>query len=370
VCGCRTPRSPNTHTPSSTNADATLATQGNHAWTVNGTQYVRCVVTDMKGHTATATAVVTVTGGTAAPLTITGTVKDENGNPLAGATVNNFKATAPNPIGYGDAGFVGSSETGADGRYLIALPAGSTTFTLTARHGGYTFTCTSANGVVPVAAASVANVNFTRVRKSCTVSGSVIVAGKGYDPAVYGDLWISDGTQNVKVSAGGWQMTVPDGSVLALTATPDNPTYTVAAAFPNPYRVVDDFNLLHFTVKVPGAMPGVGFASSGATTNDLVGTVDIPITMTPPAGATTWGADQAINYWIDESSTASYGVDYKMTGGTVTFTHDVVPTPYLIPLKIIPTGVPGTRTVVIRIGRASSITTLSPTTTFTYTISN
>ena len=337
---------------------------------MNGTQYVRCVVTDMKGHTAVATAVVTVTGGTAAPLTITGTVKDENGNPLVGATVNNFKATAPNPIGYGDAGFAGSSETGADGRYLIAVPAGSTTYNLTARHGGFTFTCTRANGVVPVAATSAANVNFTRVRTMRTVMGSIIIAGKGYDPAVYGDIWISDGTQSVKAAAGGWQMTVPDGSVLTLTATPDNPAYTVVAAFPNPYRVVDDFNLLHFSVKVPGAMPGVGFVTSGTTSNDMAGTVNIPIKMTPPAGSTTWVTDQAINYWIDESSTASYGVDYKMTGGTVTFTHDLVPTPYLIPLKIIPTGVPGTRTIVIRIGRASSIASLSPITTFTYTISN
>ncbi len=37
--------------------------------------------------------------------------------------------------------------------------------------------------------------------------------------------------------------------------------------------------------------------------------------MTVPAGYTFWVADQSVYYWIDNSSTAEYGIDYKMSGG-------------------------------------------------------
>lgn len=351
-----------------TNPDARLSTQGSHAWTIDGTQVVRCIVTDMKGHAVTATATVTVTGGTAAPLTITGTVKDESGNPLEGAVVNNWKGSAPNAVAYGSATFAGSSATGPDGRYLIAVPAGNQTYTLTARHEGFGFTCSVAGGAVNVGGASVASVDFTRVRKTCTVSGSIVVAGRAYDPATDGDFWVSDGTQSVKATLGGWQMSVQDGTTLTFTGTPDDPGYVVAAAFPNPYTVVDDFNLLHFLVRIPGKIPQTGFLTTGATSDDDVGTVGIPLTMTPPAGQTSWLADQTVSYWIDDSSTAEYGVDYKMTGGTVTFPANVAPTPWTVELKILQTSVPRTRTVVIKAAAGTSITTMGPITTYTYTI--
>ncbi len=86
---------------------------------------MRCTVTDMKGHAVTATATVTVTGGSAAPLTVSGVVRDEAGNPLEGAVVSNWKGAAPNAIAYGSVGFAGSGRTGADGRYVVLLPPGA-----------------------------------------------------------------------------------------------------------------------------------------------------------------------------------------------------------------------------------------------------
>ncbi len=365
------PTAPGGTVDGGTHPDATLCTQGSHAWTVGGTHLVRCTVTDLKGHATTASATVTVTGGTAAPLTIRGVVRDENGTPLEGAVVNNFKASAPNAVAYGDAAFVGSSRTAADGTFVIPLPATpAASYALTARHGGFGFTCTYAGGVVSVSGASVAGVDFTRVRTTCTISGAIVVAGRPYDPATDGDLWVHAGAASVKATLGGWQMSVPDDAVLTLSATPDNPAYVVTPAFPNPYRVVDDFNLLHFSVVIPGAMPATGFATAGASSDDTVGTVNLPLSMTPPPGWTTWPADQTVSWWVDPSSTAEYGVDYTMSGGTVMFLRNVVPTPFVVPLKILHDGVKKTRTVVIRVGAANTVTHLGPFATYTYTIVN
>jgi len=354
-----------------TNPDATQCTQASHAWTTGGSQVVRCTVSDMKGHVATASALVTITGGTTPPLTISGTVKDENGNPLEGAIVSNWKSSAPNAVTYGDAAFAASSPTAADGKYVVPLPAiGANTYYLTAHHKGFTFTCSVAGGAIAVSSSSVANVNFTRVRTTCTVSGAVVVAGRSYDPAVDGDLWISDGVQSVKATVGGWQMTVGDDTVHTFTATPVNAGYTVIAAFPNPYRVVDNFNLLHFSVIIPGAMPGVGFSSAGTTSHDTVGTVDVPVSLSLPPGYTSWPATQIVNYEVAPSSSAEYGVDYKMEGGTLSFYGGSVPVPQTIHLKILHDGVPKTRTVVIRLTAGNTITSVGPIATFTYTIQN
>ena len=350
------------------NADARFATNGFHSWTQNGINYVRCTVSDMKGHTKTLSATVTITNGLTAPATLSGTIKDELGNPLAGAIVNNYLSGVP----YGATNFAGSSVTAADGKYLIVVPATNTFYHVSAMCQGYTFTnntgfVTSTNYV---GAAGLTGVNFTRVRTNCTLSGGVYIAGRGYHSPTDGTLTVNDGSHSVIVSNGGWQMTVPDGSLVTLTATATNPAYTVTSDFPKPYAVVDDVLTLSFFVDVPGAMPLTGFSSSGTNSNDSVGTVNIPVVMTLPAGMTNWPGPQSFPYTIDDSSTAEYGVDYKMHGGIINFYGGFTPTPFNIPLTINHTGVPKNKTVVIKLMPGNSIASIGPISTFTYTISN
>lgn len=354
-----------------THPDARLSMQGSHTWTRSGTFLVRCTVTDMKGGKTIASATVTITGGTTVLRTISGVVKDENGNPLAGAVVNNYKGGSPNLVRYGATNFIGSSETAADGKYVIHVPTNITgTLYPTVMHQGFTFTSSVPSGAVGVYSASVANVDFTRVRTNRTISGGVYVAGRGYNPATDGPLTVNVNGQNINATGGGWTTTVADGTPLNITATSGTPGNSVFGTFPNPYVAVDDFNLLHLFLIVPGLMPQVGFTSSGASSDDTVGTVNIPVTLALPPGSNSWPANQFIYYWLDPSSTAEYGVDFKMAGGSISFTGGQVPAPYLIPLKILPTGEPKNKTVVIKLGPASSIVNMGPVTTFTYTITN
>ena len=354
-----------------THPDARLSTQGSHTWTRSGTFLVRCTVSDMKGGKTIASASVTITGGTTALRTISGVVKDENGNPLAGAVVNNYKGGSPNLVRYGATNFVGASETAADGKYVVHVPAGITgTFYLNVLHQGFSFICSTAGGAVGVYSANVANVDFTRVRTNRTISGGVYVAGRGYNPATDGTVTVNVNGQNIAATGGGWTTNVADGTPLNITATTGTPGNSVFGTFPNPYVAVDDFNLLHLFLNVPGLMPQVGFTSASASSDDTVGTVNIPVTLTPPPGSNSWPANQFIYYWLDRSSTAEYGVDFKMAGGSISFTGGQAPTPYMIPLKILPTGEPKNKTVVIKLGPASSIVNMGPVTTFTYTITN
>ena len=351
------------------NSDARFATNGFHAWTQNGINYVRCTVSDMKGHTKTLSATVTVTNGLTAPATLSGTVKDELGNPLAGAIVNNYSFPL---VLYGATNFAGSSVTAADGKYLIVVPATNVFYHLTAMWQGYTFT--NNNGFVIstnwVGAGGLPNVNFTRKRSNRSVSGGVYIAGRSYNITNDGVLTVSDGTQNVIVTNGGWQLNIADGSQMTLTATATNPAYTVSSDFPKPYQVVDDVFSLTFFVDVPGIMPLTGFTSSGTNSDDTVGTVNIPVVMTLTAGWTNWPSDQSFPYTIDDSSTAEYGVDYKMNGGIINFYKYFVPAPFNIPLTIYHTGVPKNKTVVIKLIPGNSFASLGPISTFTYTISN
>lgn len=347
------------------NADSRLATNGLHAWTQKGTNFVRCTVTDMKGHTLTASATVTVTNGSLAPFIISGVIKDELGNPLEGALVNNFRSGVP----YGATNFAGSSATAADGKYQIAVPLNHATYKLTALYKGYSFT-NSLGGTVTVNNASVPNVNFTRVRTQRVISGNVYLAGHGYNSATYGDVWVSDGTQSALVTNGVWQLNEDDGTLVTLTATTTNPTYTISSDFPKPYSVVDNVNTLHFFIDIPGAMPLTGFLSNGTQSADNVGTVMIPVTMTLPAGVTNWGGNQVFSLRIDPSSTAKYGVDYKMNEALITFYGALAPLPFLIPFTVIHDSVPKLKTVVLTLAPGSSVANLGPISTYTYTILN
>lgn len=365
------PDAPGDTAAGNTNPDARLSTQGSHTWTRGGTFLARCTVTDMKGGKTIASASVTVTGGSAALLTISGVVKDENGNPLAGAVVNNYKGGSPNLVRYGATNFVGASETAADGKFVMHVPAGLTgTFYLNVLHQGFSFTCSFAGGAVTVNSSSVANVDFTRVRATRTISGGIYVAGRGYNPATDGSLTVNVNGQNIAATGSGWTTTVPDGTPLNITPASGTPGHSVLGHFPNPYVAVDDFNLLHLFLNVPGQMPQVGFASAGATSDDTVGTVNIPVTLALPPGSNSWPANQAIYYWLDHSSTAEYGVDYLATGGEMTFYGGQAPPARTIALKILPTGQPKNKTVVFKLGPGSSIANVGPVTTYTYTITN
>jgi hypothetical protein len=223
---------------------------------------------------------------------------------------------------------------------------------------------------VTVGSVDVTNVNFTRVMATHTLGGSIQVAGRSYDPATDGELVISGGTQSVQAIRGWWQMDVPDGSLVTLSALPANPDYTVSSDFPKPYRVVDEAVTLAFFVAIPGAMPETGFAASGSQSDDTVGTVEIPVRLTLPAGSTNWPSDQSFYYWVDASSTAEYGVDYKLSGGKIVFYRNTIPEPFLIPLTVIRNSVVKNKTVVIKLIPTNSAGNLGAISTYTHIISN
>lgn len=352
------------------NADARLSTNGVHSWSQMGVNFVRCTVTDMKGGTMTVSAAVTVTNGSPAPVTISGVIKDELGNPLSGAIVNNYRSG----IDYGATNFAGSSETASDGKYRIAVPFNSYTYRLAPMWQGYSFTNAIGGTIstVTVASANIGNVNFSRTRLTRTISGGVYKAGGwGYDSSTDGDLWVSNGIgQSVVVSNGGWQMSVSDGALVMLTATTTNQGYVVSSDFPKPYRVVDDVLTLSFFVDVPGALPQTGFTSSGTNSDDTVGTVNAHVIMTLPAGRTNWVQDQYFYCSIDESSTARYGVDYRACREQFAFYANKTPSPFPIPLTVIHDSVPKRKTVVFKLTSGSSIANLGPVSTYTYTIIN
>jgi len=343
------------------NADSRLATNGSHTWSQMGVNFVRCTVSDMKGHTRTASAIVTVTNGITAPITVSGVVKDELGNPLAGAIVNNFKQSGV----YGGTNFAGSSETAADGKFQITVPKTNFTYTFAVMYKGYAFTCNYSGGNVGVGSANVSNVNFTRTLLTHTIS--CWLAGV---PVADSNVWVSDGSQSVPIVNGGCQLHITDGSLVTLTATPSNPTNIISSDFPKPYRVVDDIDFTFFVANPTVEVPHAGFTTSGSSSDDSVGSVTIPITMTLPTGLTNWPADQYFSYTIDPSSTAEYGVDYTSHGGQINFYGNKVPTPYLVPLTVVHDGIPKKKTVVFTLSPGSSVVNTGALSTYTYTIQN
>ena len=358
-------------------ADTRLATQGTHTWTRAGSYLVRCTVTDMKGGKTSASSLVTITGGDPAQLYISGTVKDENGNPLAGAIVNNFSVT--DGVSYDSDGFAASGETAADGRYRLQLPYGAPgphTYHLNVLYQGYSFSCSYQQGTlyeakVPVYSSSYPNVNFTRIRASRTLSGSITVAGRSYSPATDGPMTISVAGQTIAPASGFWQASIPDDTLVAPSASFSNPSYQLAPTnFTSPMRLTSDYNVFYFGVIIPGQTPETGFATPGVTSDDTVGTVNIPMSMTLPSGLTTWPSQQDFFYSIDPSSTAEYGVDYKASGGMITCYAGKVPATTFFTLKILPTGLPKTKTIVLRLSKANGVSNLGPISTFTYTIHN
>ncbi|MEQ1750115.1 MAG: Calx-beta domain-containing protein, partial [Prosthecobacter sp.] len=119
----------------------TNAATATYQWATAGLYRVRCVVSDMKGKTASASVVVQV--GSPAMYRISGTIT-ANGQPLADVLVSNGGSGST----YRDA------RTDSDGTYTLSVPAGS--FTFSALGYGYTFAPTVLN-----VAGNVTGVNFT-----------------------------------------------------------------------------------------------------------------------------------------------------------------------------------------------------------------
>lgn len=343
------------------NADSTVATNGAHIWTQNGANFVRCTVSDMKGHTRKVSATVMVTNGIAAPMAISGVVSDELGNPLDGAIVNNFKQLGL----YGGTNFAGSSETAADGKFQIAIPKPNSSYTFSVMYKGYSFTCSNYPGGTLWVNSNISDLNFKRVILTHTIS--CWVAGA---PVADSNIWVSDGSHNVPIVNWGGMLSVTDGSLVSLTATATNPAYSISSDFPTPYRVVDDVFAGFFVSYPGGEMPRAAFPTSGTNSDDTVGNTTIPVVMTLPTGMTNWGANQWFSYTIDPSSSAEYGVDYKTHGGQIIFYGGMAPSPFLIPLTVFHDSIPKHKTVVFKLAPASSVVNLGAIDTFTYTLHN
>ena len=181
---------------------------------------------------------------------------------------------------------------------------------------------------------------------------------------------MSDGHTNRLVTNGSWQLDVPDGTSVSLTATATNPLYQITSDFPNPYPVVNDCNVLHFFVNGPDLVPLANFPSAGTNSDDTVGTVNIPVNLSMPTGWVNWFNNLSFYFTIDPSSTAQYGVDYKINGASLTFYGGLAPVPLNLPLTIIHDGVPKNKTLVLKLTPGTSVSYVTAPDKFTYTISN
>lgn len=356
------------------NPDSTLATNAAHAWATGGLFQARCTVTDMKGGRTTASALVTVAGG--GGLLITGVVKDEDGNPIQGAIVNNWKLAATNAVYFGTTNFLASSETASNGQYMLRVRPNSTN-DLRAYADGRLFTCDtpggSQTGTVVVGATSVTNVNFTRVTNQWTISGQVLLTGisRSYNPVIDGPLTITEARsgQSTNVAAGGtWQMSVPGGPVSLSFSSPSN--YVIRYGFPNPYEVNDHFNIFTFFVDVPGALSSEGFDMSAASSDGSVSNFAIPVVLSRPAAWTNsiWPPSAWVQGIVDARSTAIYGVDYRLTGTEITFTNNTSVFTNTIALRLLPSAATNSRTIVLRLAGYNSGANIGAISNFTYAI--
>ena len=354
--------------------DATLAFQAGHAWSSSGVFQVRCTVTDLKGGETTASALVAVAGG--GGLTISGTVLDEAGQPVAGAIVSNWKGSAPNAITFGSSNLMVSAATASNGQYILRVKPNSTNV-IRAYASGRAFTCNtpggSTTGRVIVAGTSSNNVNFTRTTNLWTISGSVPLAGNGgmYNPAVHGPITLHEtfSGQDTNVTTNGtWQMTVPDGPVALTIQAPTN--YNIRYIFPNPYDVNDHFNLFTFFVTVPGAVSYEGFGISSASGDGSAADINIPVVLTLPTGYTntTWPPNVWIGAVVDARSTAAYGMDYRLNGMEINFTNFTSVFTNHIALQIRANASTNSRLLVLRLDAFNSGANLGGISNYTYAI--
>lgn len=353
--------------------DATLRTAASNAWASNGVFDVRCTVTDMKGGRVTASA--TITAGDGSGLTINGTVRDEFGNPVEGAVVNNWNLGAP-AVAFGATNFAASGMTASNGQYRIRVQS-NTAYKLMAHFNGHMYLCTtpggSITGTVSVSTASVANVNFARLLTNCTIGGTVYLEGlyPAYNPAIHGAITVHDGNpahDAVVDTNGNWRMTVPEGPVTLSFTLP--PGTSLRYGFLNPYEVMDNYTTLHLFLDMPGAVSSVGFGSIGGSGDGAAETVRIPVVLSLPDGYTnaTWPPNLWLKGEVDARSTAQYGVDYRMRNMEVKFTNFTATFTNYLDLEILSSGAPHSRTVVLNLIPLTSAGHMGEPTTFTFAL--
>lgn len=267
---------------------ATNAPAATKSWGAAGVYTVTCIVSDMKGGETRRTIAVTV--GAPVVNSISGTVRDALGNPMAGVHVHNGLQSSGYPAYRG-------TYTRDDGTYTITnLPAGS--FTLTAgkdhsvfsRDGGWT------NPVTVGPPASVVGRDFRRSGGLVSITGRVQSGPFGaLTPGVTVRVEKSDGTSVDLVSdAGGvWQINVPQGLTKVTAIPPAGSGWTIGeawplpgGAFPNPWVINvggTAIDKLNFYFRTPDLAP-VGFDSASSVVFENVGQASIPVSVTRSSG--------------------------------------------------------------------------------------
>ena len=227
------------------------------SWSTVGEYIVRCVVSDMKGGTASRWMVITV--GSPTTFRVSGRVTDGNGVPMEGVRVHN--------------GLTGSAYRGCftdvDGYYTVArLASGS--YTMGAAYYGFTMAPAFANPVT--VGPSKTDVNFVGSIKTYSISGRVTDGGVGL-----ADVQVSDGVRSASSNTNGDYTisSVPNGSY-TLTATKSG--YTISpSGWANPVVVADASTTnRHFTTAtytISGEITGVPLTNAVTVTDGYRTTV-------------------------------------------------------------------------------------------------
>ncbi len=351
-------------------SDASLRTTASYSWSSNCHVMVRCTASDMKGGRTVVSEEITVGGG--AGFTATGVVKDELGNPVSGAIINNYKGSIP----FSATNFVASGETASNGQYVIQLRDGTTNH-LFARHEGHTFLCSvpggSTTGTVIIAGASATNVNFTRLRSTRTIGGPVYLAGAHprYNSSIHGPLTVHGGTNSVSVGADGyWFMDVPEGPIdLSFTLQPG---HVLSYGFRNPFEVVETLTNLASFVDITNASvsASVEFLSRSGSSDDAAGTIAIPFVLRLPEGYTntTWPMSPWLGGILGGQDTARYGVDYRVMSMDLRFTGSSGVFTNYVRIKIMPNGAAHSRTLSLTLEPLNVGTHLGAINTYTHAI--
>ena len=222
------------------------------SWSTAGEYVVRCVVSDMKGGTASRWIVITV--GSPSTYRISGRVTDLGGNPVENVRVHNGKT--------------GSTYRGcftdSEGNYTIAgLVSGS--YTVNAAYYGSVLTPSGFSNPVTVGPSTTA-INFVAAPTTYSISGRVTDGGIGL-----ADVQVSDGFRiGISNPNGDYIINnVPDGSY-TLSATKPGYTFT-PSGFSNPLTVADvnviNGNFVTPTYSVSGEITGVA-ATTPVTVTD------------------------------------------------------------------------------------------------------